>query len=165
MELDEAKNKFIEAWGTLGTAWGINRAMSQIHALLLISVKPLNTEEIMAELQISRGNVNMNVRALMEWGLVSKHLTPGDRKEYFSAMKDVAAIGRLIAKERRKREVQPVLAVLSDVKNISGNGEQEVVFKEFIADLEDFTSRVDRTLEKFIQSDENWFYKQLMSLI
>jgi DNA-binding transcriptional regulator GbsR (MarR family) len=101
----------------------------------------------------------------MEWGLVSKHLTPGDRKEYFSAMKDVAAIGRQIAKERRKREVQPVLAALSEVKNISGTGEKEVVFKEVIADLEDFTSRIDRTLEKFIQSDENWFYKQLMSLL
>ena len=85
MELEEAKAKFIQAWGTLGSSWGINRTMSQIHALLIVSVDPLTTEEIMDQLKISRGNANMNVRALMDWGLITKELVPGERKEYFQA--------------------------------------------------------------------------------
>ncbi|MEQ8808221.1 MAG: helix-turn-helix domain-containing protein [Imperialibacter sp.] len=87
MEYNEAKRKFIEAWGTLGSSWGINRAMAQMHALLLISTKPLSTEDIMEELQISRGNVNMNIRALMDWGIVQKEHKIGERKEFFSADK------------------------------------------------------------------------------
>ncbi len=77
MELDEAKRKFTERWGTLGSAWGISRTMAQVHALLLVSSTALSTEDIMDQLQISRGNVNLNVRALMDWGLVRKELRIG----------------------------------------------------------------------------------------
>ena len=76
MQLDEARQKFIQSWGTLGSAWGINKAMGQIHALLLVSEDPLSTEEVMEELQISRGNANMNIRALMDWGIVEKKIEP-----------------------------------------------------------------------------------------
>ena len=72
MNLEEAKNKFIQSWGTLGSQWGINRTMSQIHALLLVSAEPLSAEDVMEQLNISRGNANMNLRALMDWGLVTK---------------------------------------------------------------------------------------------
>ena len=113
MEFETAKAKFIQAWGTLGSSWGINRTMSQIHALLIINTDPLTTEEIMAELKVSRGNVNMNIRALMEWGLVNKELVPGERKEYFSAGKDIWQVARQIAKERKRREVEPILDVIS----------------------------------------------------
>ena len=70
MTLTEGKDKFIQSWGTLGTNWGINRTMAQIHALLLVSPESLSAEGIMKELQISRGNANMNLRALIDWGLV-----------------------------------------------------------------------------------------------
>jgi len=80
MELVEAKQKFIEAWGKLGSEWGINRTMAQVHALLLVTPGALTTEEIMEALSISRGNVNMTVRDLINWGLVEKELRPGERK-------------------------------------------------------------------------------------
>ena len=115
MQVNEAKQQFIQAWGTLGSNWGINRTMSQVHALLLLAEEPLSTDEIMADLQISRGNANMNVRALIEWGLVSKILKPGDRKEYFVAEKQISKVARQIARERRKRELQPVLTTLAEI--------------------------------------------------
>ena len=165
MQVNEAKQQFIQAWGTLGSNWGINRTMSQVHALLLLAEEPLSTDEIMADLQISRGNANMNVRALIEWGLVNKILKPGDRKEYFVAEKQISKVARQIARERRKRELQPVLTTLAEIKNVEGVTEGDAHFMAMVNDLEDFTSRVDRTLDKFIKSDENWFYKQLMSLL
>ncbi len=80
MKFPEAKKQFIQTWGTLGSEWGINRSMAQVHALLLIAPKPLSADEIMEELSISRGNANMNLRDLMNWTLVSKQLVPGERK-------------------------------------------------------------------------------------
>ena len=80
MKLEEAKEKYIQTWGTFATNWGINRTMAQVHALLLASGKALSTDEVMEELQISRGNANTNLRALMDWGIVKKELVKGDRK-------------------------------------------------------------------------------------
>ena len=80
MELAEARQKFIHSWGVLGSNWGINKTMAQIHALLLISNEPISTEDIMEELQISRGNTNMNVRTLMDWGIVTKEHKIGEWK-------------------------------------------------------------------------------------
>ena len=77
MKFEEAKNEFIQSWGKLGSSWGINKAMAQIHALLIISPEGLCTEDIMHELKISRGNASMNLRALMEWGIVEKELRKG----------------------------------------------------------------------------------------
>lgn len=165
MEFKTAKAKFIQAWGTLGNSWGINRTMSQIHALLIINTDPLTTEEIMEELKVSRGNVNMNIRALMEWGLVNKELVPGERKEYFSAGKDIWQVARQIAKERKRREVEPILDVISQVKNAEGDGKEVEEFNRMMQEIEDFTSKADTTLDKFIKSDENWFYKTLLTLM
>lgn len=168
MQLDEAKRKFIESWGTLGSQWGINRTMSQIHALLLLSPVALSTEEIMEELSISRGNANMNIRSLMDWGIVSKELKPGDRKEYFKAGRDIWETARKIAAERRKRELEPVLELLNELNKheISGGTEAELQkFKEGIANLNDFTQKANDIITKFIRSDEHWFYKTLLKLV
>jgi len=99
MELNDAKNRFIQAWGTLGSNWGINKAMAQIHALLLLAAEPLSAEDIMEQLQMSRGNVNMNLRALMDWGIVKKDHVVGERKEYFSTGKDVWELAKQVSKE------------------------------------------------------------------
>ncbi|MDA7744510.1 ArsR family transcriptional regulator [bacterium] len=165
MEFETAKAKFIQAWGTLGSSWGINRTMSQIHALLIINTEPLTTEQIMEELKVSRGNVNMNIRALMEWGLVNKELVPGERKEYFSAGKDIWQVARQIAKERKRREVEPILDVIIQVKDAEGTGAEVEEFNRMMQEIEDFTSKADTTLDKFIKSDENWFYKTLLTLM
>lgn len=165
MEYGEARNKFIQAWGTLGSSWGINKAMAQIHALLLISTEPLSAEDIMSELQMSRGNVNMNLRALMDWGIVKKEHRVGERKEFFSTGKDVWELAKQVSKERRRREIEPILSVLSEVKNITGPDKKSVAeFKKVTGELFDFSNKVDGMIEKFTKSDQNWFYKLLMKL-
>ena len=109
MEFREAKNKFIQTWGALGSQWGINKTMAQIQALLMISPDPLSMEDIMEELQISRGNASMNLRGLMDWGIVFKEYKQGERREYFTTEKDLDELAVKIARERSKREIKPVL--------------------------------------------------------
>ncbi len=167
MELDEAKNKFIQAWGTLGSTWGINRTMAQIHALLLISNDPLSADDIMARLQISRGNVNMNVRELISWGLAQKEIITGERKEFFIAEKDVWTIAKRIARERRKREIEPVLNILEDLENasIESSESESKEFKKQVTELRKFTETADRILERFIRTEQNWLFNTMTKLI
>ena len=96
MELTNAKEKFIQEWGTLCSNWGVNKTMGQIHAVMLVSSKDLCADEIMEQLQISRGNANMNLRALVEWRLIEKRHKPGDRKDYYEAQKDFNEVFRII---------------------------------------------------------------------
>jgi len=165
MEYKEARERFIQEWGTLGSSWGINRAMAQIHALLLISTEPLSTDDIMRELKMSRGNVNMNIRSLIDWGIVRRENKVGERKEYFSTSKDVWELARQVARERRKRELEPVLQMLTQVRKTTGDDHKAVSeFRKVTGDLYDFASKVDSLLDTFTQSDKNWFYKLLMKL-
>lgn len=164
MEYTEAKQKFIQAWGTLGSSWGINKAMAQIHALLLINEEPLSAEEVMEELQMSRGNVNMNLRALLDWGIVEKVNKIGERKEFFVANKDVWELARQVSRERRRREIEPIIKVLEQVQGVGGTRKEVKEFKAMTKELKDFSYKVDSVLEKFIKSDQNWFYKLLMKL-
>jgi len=165
MELDRAKQKFIQSWGTLGSSWGINRTMAQIHALLLVSTEPLSTEDIMDQLQISRGNTNMNVRTLIEWGIVLKEFKVGERKELFVADKDIAAVARQITRERSKRELEPLKKVLVDLKEVTGDDSESKEFTKLVNDIDGFTNTVDSLLNKFIKSDEHWFYKTLFKVV
>lgn len=165
MKLQEAQAEFIKSWGVLGSSWGINKAMAQIHALLLVSPEALSTEEIMEELQISRGNVNMNTRALIDWGIVEKELKIGQRKEFFKAEKDVLELARVVMIERRKREIEPMLKVLNKVQAISSDKSQGTKeFKKVTSDLLDFTNKANKLMEKFSRSDKNWFYKLILRL-
>lgn len=167
MDLREGKEKFIQAWGTLGSNWGINRTMAQVHALLMISPQALSAEEIMEELNISRGNANMNLRALIDWGLVEKELKPGERKEYFSAEKDIWRVFKQVVKERRKRELEPVFRVLDEVKNIEGNKNDKNVkaFTEAVEGIQKVASKADKVLDTVIKADENWLLGPLMKLM
>lgn len=166
MEYQEAKEKFISTWGSLGTLWGINKAMAQIQALLFISTKPLSMEDIMEDLQISRGNTSMNLRQLMDWGIVTKELVPGERKEFFSTEKDVQELARIIAKERSRREIQPVSKVLKEVSSIKDDGTEKT--KELIKQtkaLYDLTETADIMLNKIVNQQQNWITKSLIKLI
>jgi DNA-binding transcriptional regulator GbsR (MarR family) len=102
MQLQEAKDKFVQAWGNFGSNWGINRTMAQVHALLLVSPQALSADDIMESLDISRGNANMNIRALIDWGLVYKENKNGERREYFIAEKDMWTVIRQIIIHRKK---------------------------------------------------------------
>ncbi len=165
MELQKSKEKFIQSWGVLGSHWGINKTMAQIHALLLITPEVLSTEEIMDELHISRGNANMNIRALMDWGIVTKKFKTGERKDFFFADKDIWEIARKITKERSKREIEPVIKVLNELKNVKGKEAEVKQFKQTIIDLESFTSKLNSVVDKFVKSDEHWFYKNLLKMV
>ena len=112
MKLDEAREELIQAWGNLGYSWGLNKTMAQIHALLMVSPRALSTEDIMSGLSISRGNANMNIRALLDWGIISRISVPGERKEYFKSEKDIWALARQVARERRKRELEPIIKIM-----------------------------------------------------
>ncbi len=161
MKYSEAKEKYIQAWGTLGSSWGINRTMAQIHALLMISTVPLSTEELMEELKISRGNTNMNVRALLDWGLAEKVLVPGERKEYFKADKNIMNIGVQVAKERKRRELDPIIKLLNDITQVEGEAAEVKEFRKVTKDLQKFATQTESVLDLFIKSNSNWFFKIL----
>jgi len=113
-EFEEIREKFILHWGEMGSLWGINRTMAQVHALLFISPQPLCANEIMKELQISRGNVSMALRELIAWGIASRVHIKGERREFYTTEKDVWNLFRIIARERKKREVDPTIEVLRE---------------------------------------------------
>ena len=166
MQYQEAKEKFISTWGSLGTLWGINKAMAQIQALLFISTKPLSMEEIMEDLKISRGNTSMNLRQLIDWGIVTKALIAGERKEFFTTEKDVQELARHIAKERSRREIKPVLKVLKEVSSIKDDNTEKT--KELIKQtkaLYELTENADMMLNKIVSQDQNWITKSLLKLI
>ncbi|KQM55208.1 GbsR/MarR family transcriptional regulator [Chryseobacterium sp. Leaf201] len=166
MTLSEAKEKYIQTWGTFATNWGINRTMAQVHALLLATGKPLSTDEVMEQLEISRGNANMNLRALMDWGIVKKEFVKGDRKEYFTAEKDVWFLFKQITKERRKREIEPVISFLEELKNIEDGNSEEA--KEFIKLMDEFSSvtgKINNIMDLAIKSDDHWLVGKITNLL
>ena len=140
--------------------------MAQIQALLFISTKPLSMEEIMEDLQISRGNTSMNLRQLMDWGIVTKELIPGERKDFFTTEKDVEELARIVAKERSRREIKPVIKVLSDVSSIKDDGTEKT--KELIKQtkaLKELTDNLDVLMNKLVDQKQNWITKSLLKLI
>ncbi|MFY8185071.1 MAG: GbsR/MarR family transcriptional regulator [Bacteroidia bacterium] len=166
MNYEEAKEKFLQAWGTLGSSWGISRTMAQVHALLLISPDSLCTEDIMKELQISRGNANMNLRDLIDWGLIFRELKAGERKEFFRAEKDIWKVAKQIIKERRKREIEPVLQIMEDLKTmeIEPNNKKHLALLEAVNHIEGVVEKADFALEKAIKLDENALVGALFKL-
>jgi len=165
MQLSEAKEKYIQTWGTLATNWGINRTMAQVHALLLAEGKPLSTDEVMEMLEISRGNANMNLRNLMEWGLVRKELLKGDRKEYFFAERDMWYLFKQLVKERKKREIEPVLSSISELKNVDENTEEAKRFTDLMIEMENVTGKVFNIMDLAIKSDDHWLVGKITNLL
>lgn len=166
MKLSEAKLQFIASWGAFGTHWGINRTMAQIHALLMVSPDPLTQDEVMEQLNISRGNVNMNMRDLISWGLVERVILPGERKEYFSAEKDIWKVATQIIRERKKRELDPMMKLLAQLENIDGDKKDKHVkqFTDTVSGIRKFGKQADQVLDVMIKADENWFLSNLVKL-
>lgn len=166
MKLEDARNQFIASWGAFGSQWGINRTMAQIHALLLVSPDALSADDIMEQLNISRGNANMNIRELINWGLVERILQAGERKEYFIADKDIWHVAKQIMKERKKRELEPMLKTVDQLSHVEGDTKDKEVkqFTETMNNIKKFGQQADKTLDMVIRSDENWFLNSLMKL-
>ena len=145
MKLTEAKQQFISSWGAFGTHWGINRTMAQIHALLLISPEPQTQDDIMEELNISRGNTNMNIRELINWGW---------------------KVVKQIVKERKKRELEPMLQLLDKLEEVEGDKRDKSVktFIDTISSIKKLGKQADKTLDVMIKAEETWFVGALMKI-
>ena len=115
MKLKPMQQTFVLHFGEMGSRWGINRTVGQIYALLFVSAQPLNAEEISDHLDFSRSNVSMGLKELQSWNLVRLQHLPNDRRDYFSTPSDVWEIFRVLAHERKKREIEPTLTVLRDI--------------------------------------------------
>jgi DNA-binding transcriptional regulator GbsR (MarR family) len=114
MELTPLMQKFVLHWGEMGTRWGINRTVAQIHALLYLSPRPLHAEEIAETLGVARSNVSNSLRELQNWGIVKVVHVMGDRRDHFESMTDVWEMFRTVLDERKKRETDPTLHMLRD---------------------------------------------------
>ena len=142
VKLEETREEFVTQWGIMGAQWDINRTMAQIHALLMTSPNVMSTDEVMEALEISRGNAHTNLKDLVGWGLIRIVTKKGERKEFFGAEKDVWEIFRRVARERKRREIDPALETLrscksatEEMKSVEGKA-----FHEQMGQLEDFVS-------------------------
>jgi DNA-binding transcriptional regulator GbsR (MarR family) len=137
--LTPIEQKFILHWGEMGARWGINRTVAQIHALLFLSDKPLNAEDIATRLGVARSNVSNSLRELQGWGIVRVVHTLGDRRDHFESMKDVWEMFRIIVDERKKREADPVLTMLREaVLEAKKPGAADAYTRERLADMLQF---------------------------
>ena len=107
--LEATRMEFIDLWGQMAQHWGINRTMAKVHALLMVAPRPLTAEDIMESLQISRGNASMNLRELINWGIVRRTSIAGDRRDFFTSESDVWVMFQNIMRERKRRELDPLL--------------------------------------------------------
>lgn len=144
--LREAEQSFVELWGNMATNWGVSKSMAQVYALLFASSEPLDTEAIMEELSISRGNANINIRKLIEWGLLSKTHKNETRRDYFVAEKDVWTLASRIIEERQKLELTPLdeqirkIAYALDEEANPARPEENAAFKKHLLEMAQFVS-------------------------
>ncbi|WP_027418993.1 GbsR/MarR family transcriptional regulator [Crocinitomix catalasitica] len=164
MTLEEAKMEFVQTWGTIGSAWGIPRSMAQIHALLLANKESLSTEEVMETIQLSRGNVNINMRELINWKLVHKQSKLGERKEFFTAQHDIMAMAKNIVEERKRRELQPVQELLRQLRSETLEGDNAEIehFQNLMQELDDFIQQLDQLSEIWLKLKDNYFFKKMI---
>jgi DNA-binding transcriptional regulator GbsR (MarR family) len=169
MKLEEAKNRFVQIWGAVGVEWGINRTMAQVHGLLLSSEEALTAEQIMKALSISRGNANMNLRELISWGLVFRENRPGERKEYFFAEKDIWEVAQRIVAERKKRELDPMMKMLDqlkrDITSTASPNKEAQSFVKLLSDIHSLGKKSSNLLDLVLRLDQSTFFKPLMSFL
>jgi DNA-binding transcriptional regulator GbsR (MarR family) len=145
MKLTPVMERFILHWGEMGTRWGINRTVAQIHALLFVSGKPLHAEEIADTLSIARSNVSTSLRELQNWGIVKVVHLLGDRRDHFETMKDVWQMFRIVLEERKRREIDPTITVLAEC----------VAEAEKSSDSETYQRLQE--LQSFLETVSNWY--------
>ncbi len=163
MNLTPLAQSFVLHFGEMGSRWGINRTVGQIYALLFVSEKPLNADEIADALAFSRSNVSMGLKELDSWRLVRLQHLPGDRREYFSAPEDVWAIFRTLADERRKREIDPTLSMLRDALLVEPTNPQDAFAQKRMGDMHELIELVTDWFSDVQRLDEHTL-RQLMKL-
>jgi DNA-binding transcriptional regulator GbsR (MarR family) len=143
-KLSPIVEKFVLHWGEMGTRWGVNRTVAQVHALLYISPRPMHAEEITETLSVARSNVSTSLRELQGWGIVRVVHVMGDRRDHFESMKDVWEMFRIIVMERKRREIDPTVSVLREcVAEAQKGGASEVHNRERLNELLQFFETMD----------------------
>ena len=145
--LSPVQQKFILHWGEMGTRWGINRTVAQIHALLFICPKPLHAEEIADTLGVARSNVSTSLKELQGWGIVKLVHVLGDKRDHFESMKEVWEMFRVVLDERKRREIDPTLALLRDC----------IAEAEKDKETDEYTEQRLRDLHDFFQTTTAWY--------
>ena len=153
MNLPPLTQRFVLHFGEMGSRWGINRTVGQIYALLYVSAKPLNADEIGESLSFSRSNVSMGLKELQSWSLVRLIHQPNDRREYFQAPEDVWAIFRTLAAERRKREIDPTLSMLRDALLEQPSVAEDIHAQERMRQMHEFIDRMTNWLDEMQKMD------------
>src|SRR5215468_1859602 len=146
-KLSPVQQKFILHWGEMGTRWGINRTVAQIHALLFISQEPLNAEDIVQALGVARSNVSNSLKDLQGWGIVKRVHVLGDSRDHFESMKEVWEMFRVVLDERKKREIDPTLAML---RSCIAEAEKD-------RQTDDYTQARLRDLADFFETTTAWY--------
>jgi DNA-binding transcriptional regulator GbsR (MarR family) len=169
MSLKAARDEFIRTWGQFGMEWGINRTMAQIHALLLVSKEPLDTDQVMDALEVSRGHANTNLRGLVDWGVVRKVNRPGVRRDLYEAEKDLWEVAQRVAERRRSRELDPMVRLVTKLEGTRaapGESKAEALeFKRMMKDIADMGRNAGRVLETVQALDRSRFFGKLIRLI
>jgi len=158
-QLRTSQDLFIRRWGEMGATWGINRTMAEIHALLYITAQPLCTDDVMERLHISRGNASMSLRSLCDWGIIRRLHKRGERREYFESLHDVWEIFSIIATERKRREMDPVLETIkqcqtmldaSSIGKAAANQETVKLTRQRLGDMEEFMAVTNKVFQQFV---------------
>ena len=151
MALLPTEQKFILHWGEMGTRWGINRTVAQVHALLFLSPKPLHAEEIATTLVVARSNVSTSLRELQGWGIVRVAHVLGDRRDHFESVKDVWEMFRIVAEERKRREIDPTLRVLQEcVAELKGPGSGSAYSRERLQEMLEFLTTASGLFDEMV---------------
>jgi DNA-binding transcriptional regulator GbsR (MarR family) len=173
-QLFTAQDLFIRRWGEMGQTWGINRTMAEIHALLYITAQPLCTDDVMARLNISRGNASMSLRALCDWGIIRRLHKRGERREYFESLSDVWEMFSIIAAERKRREMDPVLETIKQCQQMldeaslgKSAAKQEAVqlTRQRLAGMEEFMTVTNKIFQQFIGNAKSGLTKVVKVLL
>ena len=144
MDISPSIQSFVLHFGEMGSRWGFNRTVGQIHALLMLSDEPLSAEQIKDALKISRGNVSMGIKELQSWQLIKVIHVPGDRKEYYQAIEDLWTMGLKVLEERRKREVDPTLSMLRDLLMSPAQSEKDEYAHQKMQEMHDLLELLNR---------------------
>lgn len=157
--LTAAQDQFILEWGRMSSSWGINRTMAQIHALLLCTGKPHSVDEIMDRLHISRGNASMNLRDLIEWGIVHRFRRPGDRKDIYLSEGDIWQMFARVVRERKRRELDPTATAIREcVARLPAEtaGPEADLFRERLEALLEIFALVDMVYQQAFQAEASF---------
>jgi HTH-type transcriptional regulator, glycine betaine synthesis regulator len=155
---DLVEQRFIELWGDMSSWWGVSRTMAEIHGLLFITSTPHSAEDIQDKLGISRGNVSMNIRTLVEWGLVRRVRKRGDRRDYYESLTDVWEMFTVLASQRKRREIDPIVKTLKQCRiDLDSLDEKKEAPDHHVARVDEllgFLLTVEKVAEHFFKNNE-----------